>query len=96
MDFLQLWRAGATPAAVRGLLTEEASLVAEHGLSWALASVLWHVGSVLWLLGSRAQTQQLGYMGLVAQQHVGSFWIRDCTRVSCIDRQVFFLLLFNH
>ena len=42
----------------------------------------------LWLAGCRAQAQQLQCMGLVALQHVGSFWTRDQTRVPCIGRWI--------
>ena len=47
------------------------------------------VFSLQWLLllgskGSRAWTQQLWCMGLVAPWHVGSSWARDWTPVSCI------------
>ena len=40
--------------------------------------------------GSRAQVQLLWRMGLVALGHVESSWIRDQTRVSCIDRQILY------
>ena len=42
----------------------------------------------LWLTGSRAQTQQLRRMGLVAPRHVGSSWTRARTRVPCIGRRI--------
>ena len=42
--------------------------------------------------GSRAQVQLLWHMGLVALGHVESSWIRDQTRVSCIDRQILYQL----
>ena len=60
---------------------------------------LWFVGfSWTWLLlslstGSRVhglQDLQLSSCNLVALQHMGSFQIRDRTRVSCIDRQILY------
>ena len=38
--------------------------------------------------GSRARTQQLWHMGLVAPRHVGSSQTRDPTCVPCIGRQI--------
>ena len=48
----------------------------------------------LQLMGSRAQTQQLWHMGLVALRHVGSSWTRDRTCVSGTGRQILYPL--NH
>ena len=42
----------------------------------------------LQLPGSRAQARELRCTGLVTSRHVGSSWIRDQTRVSCIGRQI--------
>ena len=42
------------------------------------------------LLGSRAQAQQLWYMGLVVLSHVASSLAKDLTRVSCISRQILY------
>ena len=59
-----------------------APLTVEHRLEGAQASVVA-------ALGSRAQTQQLWYVGLVILGHVGSFQtIRTC--VSCIDRWILY------
>ena len=46
----------------------------------------------LWLLDSRAQSQYLWRMGLVAQQHVGFSQIRDPTYISCIGRWILYQL----
>ena len=83
MASLQLWQMGATPAVVSGLLTAVASLVANTG-SRA------HRFQQRRLLGSRAQAEELGYIGLVARQHVGSSQIRDRTHVSCIGRRILY------
>ena len=57
------------------------------------------------LLGSRAQAQNLWHAGLVAPQHVGSFWTRDQTHVPrigrwilyhCATRESLLLLLLSH
>ena len=45
---------------------------------------------LLWFPGSRAQAQWLWHMGLVALQHMGSFWARDGTFVSCIGRWIIY------
>ena len=37
--------------------------------------------------GARARTQYLWLTGLVVPRRVGSSWVRDQTRVSCIGRQ---------
>ena len=42
----------------------------------------------LCVVGSRAQAQLLWSTVLVAPWHVGSFWIRDGTHVSCMGRQI--------
>ena len=44
----------------------------------------------LWLSGSGALAQQLWHVGLVAQQHVGSSWIRNQTHVSCVGRHILY------
>ena len=44
----------------------------------------------LWLPGSRAQAQQLWHTGLAAPQYVGSSWIKDRTRVSCVGRWILY------
>ena len=44
----------------------------------------------LWLTGSRAQTQYLWHTGLVILWHVGSFWIRDQSCISCIGRRILY------
>ena len=56
---------------------------------------LWCLGFPSWRLlflqntGSGApRLQQLWCLGLVALRHVGSFWARDGTRVSCISRGI--------
>ena len=67
--------------AVCGLLIAVASLVAEHRLQACRLQELW-------LVGSRAQAQQLWFMGLVAPWHVGSSQTRAQTRVSCIGRRI--------
>ena len=60
-----------------GLLTAVTSHVVKHGFcsysSWAPECQL---------------TQWLWCTGLAAPMHVGSFWTRDRTRVSCIGRQI--------
>ena len=40
--------------------------------------------------GSRARVHKLGHTGLVAPGRVGSSWIRDQTRVSCIGRWILY------
>ena len=83
---------GYSLAVVRGLLIMVTSLVAEHRLSNARASVVAACELRSYSpLGSRAQqAQQLWPLGLVALQHVGSSWLKDQTRVSCIGRQVLY------
>ena len=68
---------------------------AGFSLLWGLFSPYSERGPlfVQWLLllqrtGSRAQSQKLWHAGLVAPRHVGSSWIRDRTRVSCIGRWI--------
>ena len=61
---------GSRGAVALGLLTVEASLVAEH-TSRTLGP------QKLQAPGSRAQDQSLRRTGLVALQRVGSSWIRD-------------------
>ena len=69
------WVWGATPPC-----DSVASLLSEHRL-WGV----W--AQQVQLLGSGAQAQSLWLTGLVVLQHVGSFQIRDRTRVSCIGRR---------
>ena len=74
------------------------SVQASHcsGFSCCGAQTLGHTGfrscntwaQQLWLTGSRAQAQQFWCTVSVALQHVGSSWIRDQTRVSCLGRQI--------
>ena len=59
-----------SPVVVCGLLVEVASLVAEHGLWGARASVVAVRG--LSSCGSQALEHRLGSCGLVALRHVGS------------------------
>ena len=74
-----------------------------HVLLIAVGSLLLNTGSrctgfsscgtwaqQLWFPGSRVQAQQLWRTGLVAPWQVGSSWIRDRTRVSCIGRQILY------
>ena len=70
-----------SPVAVRRLLT------AEDRLQGLRASVVAACG--LDSCNSRALERRLD-RGLVAPRHVGSFWTRDQTHVSCISRQIFF------
>ena len=49
-----------------------------------------HCGGVSWLPGSRAQAQQLWQMALVLWRHLGSFWPRGWTHVSCTGRQILY------
>ena len=58
------------------------------GFSCCRHSLWVHGLQQLWLMGSRAQAQQLWYMDLVAQWHVGLYQIRDLTRVPCVGRQI--------
>ena len=74
---------GSRVAVALGLLTVEASLVAEH-TSRMLGP------QKLQAPGSRAQDQSLRRTGLVALQHVGSSWIRDWTCVSCHGRRILY------
>ena len=78
----------AFSSCVDGLLTEVASLVAEHGLQVYSLSSCGTRAQQLWLMGSRAQAQQLRRMGLVAPWHVRSSWTRARTGVPCIGRQI--------
>ena len=79
------------------------SLAAVHRFLIAVGSLLLNTGSrctgfsscgtwaqQLWFPGSRVQAQQLWRTGLVAPWQVGSSWIRDRTRVSCIGRQILY------
>ena len=75
---------GYSPAGVCGMLIAVASLVAEHRLQGAQASVAVACGLSAW--SSWALENRL--MGLVALQHVGSSQIRDRMHVSCIGRQI--------
>ena len=69
---------GYSLLAVCGLPIAVASLVLEHRFWGSWASIVVTCGlSSCWLLSSRAQTQQLWYMGLVVPWHVGSSWVRD-------------------
>ena len=83
------------------VVSKGCSLVVMHDLLIAVASqcraqALGQVGfrgcsiqaQQLWLLCSRAQAQQLWYMGLASLQHVGSSWTRDTTSNPCITRQI--------
>ena len=69
------------------------SLAAVHGLLTAVVS-LWSTGSrergplSLQLLGPRAQAEQVWCVGLVVPGHVGSFQIKEQTRVSCLGRWI--------
>ena len=56
------------------------------GFSWWWLLLLQSTSSVV--VAPRPQAQQLQCMGLVALPHVGSFWTRDGTHVSCIGRQI--------
>ena len=77
---------GYSPAVLQGLLIVVASLV-KRGLQGVWASV---VGA----LSPRAKPQQSWHMGLATLPHVGSFQMRDRTRVSCIGRRI--LLSLSH
>ena len=44
----------------------------------------------LWSQGSRTQAQYLWHTDLAVPQDVGSSWIRNQTRVSCIGRQILY------
>ena len=65
------------------LLIVAASLVEEHELSGAWASVIA-------VLGSAVQAQQLWCTGLIAPWYVGSSPTRDGTHISCIGRQILY------
>ena len=74
---------------------QELFFVAVHRLLIAVASLVADTVQVhglqqLWLMGSRAQVQQLWYMDLVAQRHLGLYQIRDLTRVPCVSRQIIY------
>ena len=66
------------------------------GFSWWWLLLLRSTGSrtfglqSLQLPGSRAQAQSLWHMDLDAPQHVGYFWTRDRTHVSCIGRRILY------
>ena len=62
-------------------------------LQWLFMS--WSTGSrcsgfIAVASGSRAQAQQLWRPGLDPPRHVGSFWIRAGTCVSCFGRQILY------
>ena len=76
--------------AVHRLVIVVASLVRGTGFRVRRLQSLWHVGSVGGIPGLRAQAQKLWCTGLVVPQHVGSFWIRDQTHVSCVGRQILY------
>ena len=71
-------------------------LVVVLGLLIAVVPWLWDPGSKaqglqqLQVSGSRAQSQQLWLMSLVAPWHMGSSRIQDQTRVSCIGRWILY------
>lgn len=69
---------GFSLGAVRGILTERASLLAEHRLPQP------------WLPAPGAQAQGLRRTGLAARWHVGSSWTGDRPRVSCTRRQIIY------
>ena len=81
---------GFSLVAVHEFLVVVTSLVAEHGLQSAQASVV--VASGLSSCSSQALEHRLscGVHDLVAQQHVGSSWIRDGTHVLCTGRQILY------
>ena len=62
-----------------GLLIVVASLIAEHGLQGKWVSVAAAHG-----------LRQFWHMDLLTLWHVGYYWTRDQTHVSCIGRQIFF------
>ena len=59
-------------------------------LLWSTSSRT-HRLQKLWFPSSRAQAEQLWHTGLFAPWHVGSFWTKDRTRVSCIGRRILYL-----
>ena len=69
---------------VHGLLSAVASPDAEHGPWGSWVSIV----AAPWLLEHRLSS--CGAPGLVAPQHVGSSWIRDRTRVSCIGMWILY------
>ena len=75
---LQLWYAGFS---LQWLLLSLSMESRHTGFSSCSVWAQW-----LRLLGSGAQTQQLWCTGLLDQRHVGSFWTRPQTSVSCIDK----------
>ena len=78
---------GYSLGAVHRLLPAVASLIAEHGLSGARASVVEALGlnsCSSWALEHRLRR----HMGLVVPQHVGFSQIKDQTCVSFIGRQI--------
>ena len=77
---------GCSPAAVSGLLTELASLVAGRELEGQDFSSCGSWAQWWWFLGSRAQAQWWWLPG--ALRHLESSQTRDRTRVSCIGRWV--------
>ena len=67
-------------------MSGNSSLVVVLGLLIAVASLVEYGLSDVGASGA----QNLGYMGLDALQHLGSFWIRDQSSVSCIGRQILY------
>ena len=51
---------------------------------------LWHMAQEFRLPGSRAQAQWLWHRSLVVPWHLGSFRIRDWTRVFCTSREILY------
>ena len=76
-----LLHVGCSPDVVRRLLFEVASLVERWFEACGLQSGFSRCGT---------QAQQLWGMGLVVPQHVGSFWIKDGTRVFCTGRWILY------
>ena len=83
-------RTGFSLVVARGLLIAVASLVVEHGF-WSVGAsvVAAHglKGCGSWALGHRLNSCGIWH---VAPWHVGSSWIRDWTRVSCIGRRILY------
>jgi len=81
---------GFSLVAVHEFLVVVTSLVAEHGLWSAQASVV--VASGLSICSYQALENRLscGVHDLVAPQHVGSSRIRDGTHVFCTGRQILY------
>lgn len=84
--------AGSPAAAGAGVLCWGvwASLVAEDRLRGARASAVAACGSGVPAPRLRAQAQQLWHTSLVVPWHLGSFRIRDGTRVFCTGREILY------